>query len=316
MSHSALALTDKDFFDGEPLLSESACTRLSNVVNVKVQLDTLIGLLELDDDFAGRNPTEADETGSIQVPSEWITSEMYENKTSDIYNTVRTCTEEALEIELRPVLQWLATTIAAALTDEGGCAEHAKKTAFRDMYGAGGIHLHEGHKVVRGPDWKWAQQDGYDELTGVPSEGVVLEIKSTGWCKVRWPTGIQETYRAGAEGGKYDVVPVGLPSEREVLAPAVAAIEDALEETLAMVRMKVGDRGFGVTLRAVWLACVSVLETCLVNDMTGNLQSVRRAKELLERLKNYMHADGAGLPAALMQKSSQALVMTIEASLS
>jgi len=29
-----------------------------------------------------------------------------------------------------------------------------------------------------------------------------------------------------------------------------------------------------------------------------------------------MHADGAGLPAALMQKSSQALVMTIEASLS
>jgi len=39
-------------------------------------------------------------------------------------------------------------------------------------------------------------------------------------------------------------------------------------------------------------------------------------RELLERLKNYMHADGAGLPAALMQKSSQALVMTIEASLS
>jgi len=45
-----------------------------------------------------------------------------------------------------------------------------------------------------------------------------------------------------------------------------------------MLRMKVGDRGFAVTLRAVWLACVSVLETCLVNDMTGSLKAVRRAK--------------------------------------
>ena len=39
-------------------------------------------------------------------------------------------------------------------------------------------------------------------------------------------------------------------------------------------------------------------------------------RELLERLKNYMHADGAGLPAGFMDRSSQALSMTMIASLS
>jgi hypothetical protein len=36
-----------------------------------------------------------------------------------------------MDIELRPLLQWLGTTIAAALTDAGGCAEEANKNAFR-----------------------------------------------------------------------------------------------------------------------------------------------------------------------------------------
>jgi hypothetical protein len=68
------------------------------------------------------------------------------------------------------------------------------------------IHLHEGQKVVRGPDWKWGRQDGSNEdgagrLLGEAARGVVVEVKGTGWCKVRWATGIQETYRAGAEDG-------------------------------------------------------------------------------------------------------------------
>jgi len=63
----------------------------------------------------GRNQTEGLDQSSIEVPSEWIGTEMYETKTTEIYNKVRTCTEEALEIELRPVLQWLASTIAGVV---------------------------------------------------------------------------------------------------------------------------------------------------------------------------------------------------------
>ena len=60
--------------------------------------------------------------------------------------------------------------------------------------------------MVRGPDWKWGRQDGSNEdgagrLLGEAARGVVVEVKGTGWCKVRWATGIQETYRAGAEDG-------------------------------------------------------------------------------------------------------------------
>ena len=38
-------------------------------------------------------------------------------------------------------------------------------------------------------------------------------------------------------------------------------------------------------------------------------------RDLLEQLKKYLHADGAGLPAGWMDKSSQALAMTIKATL-
>jgi hypothetical protein len=58
------------------------------------------------------------------------------------------------------------------------------------------------------------------------------------------------------------------------------------------------------------------LETCLVNDVTGKRQAVERAQSVLERLKRYIHADGAGLPAEQLDKSSAALAHTIRASLS
>ena len=126
------ALTPQDFFDGEPLLSQSACTRLSNTISVKLQLDTLVGILEADDDFAGRSHVDTSgDANDVRVPTDWIQSESYEQKMQEVYNQVRTYSEEAMDIELRPLLQWLGTTIAAALTDAGGCAEEANKNAFR-----------------------------------------------------------------------------------------------------------------------------------------------------------------------------------------
>ena len=49
-------------------------------------------------------------------------------------------------------------------------------------------------------------QDGYQDDHNA-AIGIVLEVKASGWCKVQWSTGIQETYRTGADGGMYDVIP-------------------------------------------------------------------------------------------------------------
>ena len=64
------------------------------------------------------------------------------------------------------------------------------------------------------------------------------------------------------------------------------------------------------------MRATQVLEICLVNDVTGDLKAVRRAQQVLDRIKNYIHADGAGLPAEYLDKTCAALALTIRASLS
>ena len=63
--------------------------------------------------------------------------------------------------------------------------------------------LSVGQEVIRGPNWAWGDQDGFEEGERVAAIGVVVEVRSNGWCKVRWRrTSMLETYRAGI-----DVVP-------------------------------------------------------------------------------------------------------------
>ena len=62
--------------------------------------------------------------------------------------------------------------------------------------------LHPGDRVIRGPDWQWANQDGNGEGTvvcikewkGVPNKGV----------RVKWDVGDENVYRYGADDC-YDV---------------------------------------------------------------------------------------------------------------
>ncbi|XP_064637694.1 E3 ubiquitin-protein ligase HERC2-like isoform X2 [Lineus longissimus] len=57
-----------------------------------------------------------------------------------------------------------------------------------------------GTRVVRGVDWKWADQDGPP-----PSMGTVIgELGEDGWIRVQWDTGSTNSYRMGKEG-KYDL---------------------------------------------------------------------------------------------------------------
>ena len=56
--------------------------------------------------------------------------------------------------------------------------------------------IHVGDTVVRGPNWKWGNQDG-----GASKSGTVVNIVNDGWVRVRWFNSAGENnYRWGAEG--------------------------------------------------------------------------------------------------------------------
>eukprot|EP00928_Gymnodinium_smaydae_P055491 TRINITY_DN39012_c0_g1_i1.p1 TRINITY_DN39012_c0_g1~~TRINITY_DN39012_c0_g1_i1.p1 ORF type:complete len:419 (+),score=20.76 TRINITY_DN39012_c0_g1_i1:151-1407(+) len=59
--------------------------------------------------------------------------------------------------------------------------------------------VRRGLLVQRGPDWRWADQDG-----GLGSVGVVIGPERQGWVTVRWPSGVENGYRVG-DGGMYDL---------------------------------------------------------------------------------------------------------------
>jgi len=224
-----------------------------------------------------------------------------------IYEKVRKGTDEVIDMELRPLLQWLAATVSAALTDEGGAPPDSDSEVLAAF---DGWRPRVGETVVRGPHWNCGSQDGsYD---GSPVEGVITEVMGGGWCKVRWSDHAY-SYRCGADHS-FDVQPAALRVD-SALPPAVAAIEEALDVSLQVLRKRLTDTGFTLCLKVVWIACVSVLETCLRDDMTGNIVTVKRAKDLLGRLRAYVHADGGGLRETLLDESSLALTKTIQASL-
>ncbi|KAH9632321.1 hypothetical protein HF086_010246 [Spodoptera exigua] len=56
-----------------------------------------------------------------------------------------------------------------------------------------------GARVLRGPDWKWRDQDGPH-----PALGTVTSDLHNGWVDVRWDHGGRNSYRMGAEG-KFDL---------------------------------------------------------------------------------------------------------------
>ena len=58
-----------------------------------------------------------------------------------------------------------------------------------------------GTVVVRGPDWKWGDQDGVPPGRGV----VVSELSSSGWLRVKWEvSGSVNIYRM-SQDGKFDI---------------------------------------------------------------------------------------------------------------
>ncbi|KAJ1494441.1 hypothetical protein T484DRAFT_1765495, partial [Baffinella frigidus] len=209
-----------------------------------------------------------------------------------MYSEVKEASGELVDTELRPLLQWLAQTLAAALTDKGGTGgmvpEHMNpmRLALKTYVFADDM------KVVRGPDWKWGRQDGGGD--GEVAVGKITILKDNGWAKVLWTNGHEDSYRVGSEGGLFDLQPFDLVINAD--DEPLPAIVEALEIALKLLRERLPDKAFQHCLGVVWSACVDVLETCLHDDMTGNADYITRADAVLKRLHNYMHAGGEGVP--------------------
>ena len=55
-------------------------------------------------------------------------------------------------------------------------------------------HVVIGMRVVRGPNWKWGDQDGN-------GGGTIVSNAGDGWVTVLWDNGTKDGYRVGADGG-------------------------------------------------------------------------------------------------------------------
>lgn len=89
-----------------------------------------------------------------------------------------------------------AGSVAGAGVSGGACAGSGGR-ARRWWRGARGLCA--GARVVRGPDWKWRDQDGPH-----PALGTLTSDLHNGWVDVRWDHGRRNSYRMGAEG-KFDL---------------------------------------------------------------------------------------------------------------
>lgn len=65
------------------------------------------------------------------------------------------------------------------------------------------MEMKVGLRVVRGPDWKWGDQDGGEGCLGTVSE-IGDEVAAGRAVVVLWDNGNRSNYRCGIEG-KYDL---------------------------------------------------------------------------------------------------------------
>ncbi len=82
----------------------------------------------------------------------------------------------------------------------------------------------KGVRVVRGPDWKWGNQDG-----DPPGVGRVQADLTDGWVDVKWESGSSNRYRMGAQGA-YDLQLESTQEAGEIAgADAPAEVENDME---------------------------------------------------------------------------------------
>ncbi|XP_045495051.1 E3 ubiquitin-protein ligase HECTD1 isoform X4 [Colias croceus] len=88
-----------------------------------------------------------------------------------------------------------------------------------------------GARVVRGPDWKWRDQDGAQQ----PAMGTITSDLHNGWVDVKWDHGGRNSYRMGAEG-KFDLKLIGVfESQRSRKSHSTPSLPDATNDNQVSV---------------------------------------------------------------------------------
>jgi hypothetical protein len=65
-----------------------------------------------------------------------------------------------------------------------------------------------GTKVVRGPTWRWDEQDGGDGNIGIVIDSDPSTILSSDWVRVKWENNSINTYEYLPAKNKFDIIPV------------------------------------------------------------------------------------------------------------
>jgi len=62
-----------------------------------------------------------------------------------------------------------------------------------------------GIRVVRGPDWKWGDQDGGEGHAGtiIPTSDSDLKLHGPRTVTVQWDSGLKASYQGGPEGSHH-----------------------------------------------------------------------------------------------------------------
>lgn len=90
-----------------------------------------------------------------------------------------------------------------------------------------------GARVMRGPDWKWRDQDGCP-----PGAGTVTGDVHNGWLDVGWDHGGSNSYRMGAEG-KFDLKLAGSAGAVGTPGPEGCPAVSSAAVAMAAIRAKV-----------------------------------------------------------------------------
>lgn len=137
-----------------------------------------------------------------------------------------------------------------------------------------------GTRVVRGPDWKWGDQDG-----PLPSEGsVVSELGSDYWIRVRWDSGTINSYRM-TKDRKYDLTLA--PSELEPKTKG-GENKDAPQDTELTIGMPTPYPAHDMGTSLLLQSSVCLLRSVVVAVGIHSRQLPRSSFSLLAKLLHYI----------------------------
>ena len=134
-----------------------------------------------------------------------------------------------------------------------------------------------GTRVVRGPDWKWGDQDGNGEGR------VIGELGDDGWIRVQWDNASTNSYRMGKEG-KYDLKLAETPQ----LTDSDSETDSETGEECLVVGETSSHQAASHPARLIKVACYQLMRSltlgCAVHADNMQLSAVNKVTSILRQV--------------------------------